>query len=174
MIAFSKLSRGHFGVITLLQWSVSIVTGGLSLPANHAIDVNSHWWLLATTNHAICGNGHWWFLTEGYDTFENSVRDFKSSWFLISKLWFLISKLISELISYSAKLLPPTRHKLLYYVPALVLVIKANYKVVITLEEFDLSKQGKPCKSANFSLVLTALVLLLRVTSHLDLSSSRI
>ena len=72
---------------------------------------------------------HW---IKGYDTFENSVRDFKSpwflTWFLISKLWFLISKLISdfqvdfwfpnwflisELISYFEKLLPPTRYKLL-------------------------------------------------------------
>ena len=34
MVVFSKLSRGHFGIITLLllQWSVSIVTGGLLLP----------------------------------------------------------------------------------------------------------------------------------------------
>ena len=32
---------------------------------------------------------------------------------------------------------------------------------MITLEEFDLSEQGKPYKSADFSLVLTALVLLL-------------
>ena len=33
MVAFSKLSRGHFGIIMLLlQWSVSIVTGGLLLP----------------------------------------------------------------------------------------------------------------------------------------------
>ena len=64
MVAFSKLSRGHFGVITpLLQWSVSIVTGGLLLPTGHAIGVNSHCWLLAATDHAIGGNSHWWLLT---------------------------------------------------------------------------------------------------------------
>ena len=40
------------------------------------------------------------FVFKGYDTFENSIRDFKSpwslTWFLISKVWFLISKLISD------------------------------------------------------------------------------
>ena len=64
MVAFSKLSRDHFSVITLLlQWSVAIVTGGLLLPTGHAIGVNSHWWLLAATDHAIGGNSHWWLLT---------------------------------------------------------------------------------------------------------------
>ena len=43
MVAFSKLSCGHFGVITLLlQWSVSIVIGGLLLPTGHTMSVNSH------------------------------------------------------------------------------------------------------------------------------------
>ena len=57
MVTFSKLSCGHFGVITLLllEWSVSIVTGGLLLPASHAIGISSHWWLLAATDHAIGG-----------------------------------------------------------------------------------------------------------------------
>ena len=51
MVAFSKLSRGHFGIIMLLlQWSVSIVTGGLLLPTGHVNSVNSHWWLLAATD----------------------------------------------------------------------------------------------------------------------------
>ena len=64
MVAFSKLSRGHFGIIMLLlQWSVSIVTGGLLLPIGHTIGVNSHLWLLAATDHAIGGNGNWWLLT---------------------------------------------------------------------------------------------------------------
>ena len=64
MVAFSKLSRGHFDVITLLlQWTVSIVTGGLLLPTGHMIGVNSHWWFLAATDRAIGGNSHWLLLT---------------------------------------------------------------------------------------------------------------
>ena len=65
MVAFSKLSHGHFGVITLLllQWSVSIVTGGLLLPTSYAISVNSYWRFLAATDHVISGNSHWWLLT---------------------------------------------------------------------------------------------------------------
>ena len=65
MVTFSKLLRGHFGVITLLllQWTVSIVTGGLLLPTGYAIGVNSHWWILAATDHTIGGNSHWTLLT---------------------------------------------------------------------------------------------------------------
>ena len=67
MVAFSKLSRGHLGVITLLlQWSVSIVTSGLLLPIGHAIGVNNHWWFLAATDHVVGGNSHCGFLLSVY------------------------------------------------------------------------------------------------------------
>ena len=65
MVAFSKLSRGHFGIINYATavvvsvhsrwWLIATYTG-------HAIGVNSHWWLLAVTDHAIVGNSHWWLL----------------------------------------------------------------------------------------------------------------
>ena len=50
MVAFSKLSRGHFGVITLLvQGSVSIVTGVVAcyyLPITRLVAIVTAWWLL--------------------------------------------------------------------------------------------------------------------------------
>ena len=120
---------------------------------------------------------------EGYDTSENSVRDFKSpwflTWFLISKLWFLISKLISDfqvdfwfpnwfLIS---KLISDFQVDFLFWETLATNPIQAiiatssrplfellEAKVVITLEEFDLGPPSFSDRTAG--------------NSHLDLISS--
>ena len=102
-------------------------------------------------------------------------------WFLNFDLWFpswfLISKLISDIrIDFLFwKTLAPTRYKLLYYVPALVLVLKA--KVVITYRKnlIYLSKASRSYESADCSLHGTDSdrgISITTVTSHLDLSSS--
>ena len=111
---------------------------------------------------------------EGYDTFENSIQDFKLLWFLISMPWFLISKLISDfqidfwflnwfLILRNSCHQPDTSN----YTLSRPLFELLEAKVVITLEEFDPCKQGKPYSQPYFWYWLRATT----VTSHLNLSS---